>query len=153
MINTGIFHNIQNFSILRQAVSEDMPAMPISIDYDAEAKLLAAVVIGEFTFEQTQRALVELMDDPQTRILWDMTDAALVGLTHAEIQDLVGSGPEGLARVLSHPCAAVIRHDLHFGIANEYDVYQTPPETTVSVFRTRDAAIRYLDAATGSSAR
>lgn len=124
--------------------------MPIVIDYDAARQLLHASVIGEFTFDETQQAVTELMehaalDDPSTKILWDMTDAALMGLSPKEVQALVGSGEEGMARLWAHRSAVLVKHDLHFGIAREYDAYQTPTEDTVAVFRSRSAALRYLE--------
>lgn len=123
--------------------------MPIRIEYDDDKKLLMATVQGEFTFDETQRALTELMDhesldNPETRVLWDMSEAALMGLSAQEVQALVGSGQEGMARVLLHRRAVVISHDLHFGIAREYDAYQTPTEETVNVFRSKTAALRFL---------
>lgn len=123
--------------------------MPIWIEHDAEKKLLVANVTGEFGFDETQHALVELMEhpaleDPDTRVLWDMSEAALMGLSQQEVRALVGSGQDGMARILLHRRAVVIRHDLHFGIAREYDAYQTPTEETVNVFRSRKAALRFL---------
>lgn len=123
--------------------------MPIRVEFDVDRKLLVATVHGEFEFDETQRALTELMehsslDDPETAVLWDMSEAALMGLSSVEVQALVGSGQKGMARVLLHRRAVVISHDLHFGIAREYDAYQTPTEETVNVFRSRTAALRFL---------
>jgi hypothetical protein len=123
--------------------------VPIRIDYDAKLQLLSATVTGDFSFEETQQAISDLMDHPsldfaETRVLWDMSEAALAGLTPDEIQGLVGSGDVGMARILLHRRAVVVKHDLHFGIAREYDAYQTPTEETVNVFRSRQAALRFL---------
>lgn len=123
--------------------------MAIRIEYDPARKLLCASVVGEFTFDETQQAVVDLMehpslDDPDTRILWDMSEAALMGFSPEEVQALVGSGEAGMARILRHPRAVVVKYDLHFGIAREYDAYQTPTEETVHVFRSKPAALRFL---------
>lgn len=124
--------------------------MPIRVEYDAENRLLVAKVEGEFTFGQTQQALNELMihpalDDAGTRVLWDMSGAALVGITAEEVQRLVGPGEDGLARLLSHRSAVVINHDLHYGIAREFSAYQTPTGMSLTIFRSMTAAMRYLD--------
>ena len=108
-----------------------------------------ATVSGSLTLKDMREGAVTLwnsVEGPRFRVLWDL-QAATFDLSRSEVQGLAEfikkGSPAGDIRV-----AFVVSRDAEFGLVRMFEVFREAPNARTSVFRDRDAALRWLTAST-----
>jgi hypothetical protein len=114
--------------------------MQSSCDIDPGRRLITVILTGEVGLEQLADARARVVSDPAFRADFRM----LVDLSFADLAPVDAPGLRGRARhpPAAAPMAIVAGSDTTYGMARMYELASS---ACVSVFRSRDEALRWLE--------
>lgn len=126
--------------------------MPLTYEIDRSRRIVFTQAIGILTAQDIFAYQKEVWSDPELRSYDECVDMSAVtsieGATEMNMRALAELSVQADNSAMPTKFAIIAAKDLHYGLARMYETYRSMQQKNaryISIFRTREDALRWLD--------